>query len=49
MNKVYIVYVAAGYKIDDGHGHFMFGGRAWNSLDDAKRFADEENLNYEVV
>ena len=49
MNKVYIVYVNGGYKIDNGNGHFMFGGRAWNSLDDAKRFANEENLNYEIV
>ena len=49
MNKVYIVYVNGVQKIDNGNGHFMFGGRAWNSLDDAKRFADDENLNYEVV
>ena len=49
MNKVDIVYVNGGYKMDNGNGHFMFGGRAWKSLDDAKRFADDENLNYEVV
>lgn len=49
MNNVVIVYVQGGYKIDNGRGEFMYDGRAWNTLDEAKAFAEDEGLNYEII
>lgn len=47
--KNIIVYVSGGYKIDNGHGKFLFDGRAWSTLRSAEDFCIDNGIEYSVA